>query len=476
MSLSGLNPEKLIQNITIKAPAKQVVQVLRIMNRLDSQLAAGVKGRMKTELRRRLDLTVEEVERFIRQPSLYTGVVDRCKVWTQPGWIQSYLEYTKDHEAPEEFHFWVAVTIIAGAIGRDVSFHKGYYKVYTNHYVILVAPPGRCRKSVSIDIGVKFLRKLNDGQNHLVNIIAEKITPEALAETMRFTRIVNGAVSTNCNGFISAPELNVFLGKQKYNVGLIDLLTRLYDCPAEWEFKTRTQTLVSLKDVSLTFIGGTTPEALINGMSQDAFGGGFMSRPLFIVKPDSPRIFAMSDPPPPELAKMLQAQLLEIATTKGAFTLDGASLKWYQEWYEATRLRAPTLDPRMSYYMERKPDHMIRLAMVMAIAEQKPLVLTEELMGRCLKLLGLVEAAMPDAFAELEASSTGKENVRVLNSIKKKGGQITHAALAHLLFRYFDRQQLYRACGMLQEAGLITIEKIDGKAHYVVTEMGEEFI
>jgi len=75
-------------------------------------------------------------------------------------WIQSYLEYSSLSEAPENFHFWTAVSCIAGALRRRVWIDQGYFQWTPNFYIIFTAPPGIVSKSTTASIGMRLLREV----------------------------------------------------------------------------------------------------------------------------------------------------------------------------------------------------------------------------------------------------------------------------------------------------------------------------
>src|SRR3990167_4389771 len=77
-------------------------------------------------------------------------------------WIAAYLDYTQHSEAPSKFHFWTAVSTIAGALRKKCWFDMGYFKWSPNFYIILVAPSGVATKSTTMRIGMNFLRRLPD--------------------------------------------------------------------------------------------------------------------------------------------------------------------------------------------------------------------------------------------------------------------------------------------------------------------------
>ena len=54
-------------------------------------------------------------------------------------WIREYLRCTENTESPSMFHLWVGISTIASVIDRDVYVNQGYFKIYPNLYIILVA-------------------------------------------------------------------------------------------------------------------------------------------------------------------------------------------------------------------------------------------------------------------------------------------------------------------------------------------------
>ena len=71
-------------------------------------------------------------------------------------WINSYLDYTFNTESAKIFHKWVALSMIAAVLRKKAHLSLGRIKIYPNMYVVLVADPGRARKSQAIDFGLIF--------------------------------------------------------------------------------------------------------------------------------------------------------------------------------------------------------------------------------------------------------------------------------------------------------------------------------
>lgn len=301
------------------------------------------------------------------------------------GWIHDYIEWTRQTEPPTVFHFFVAATTIGAALGRSVFFDKGAYQVFPNLCVVIVAPTGRCRKTSACNIGTGLLVKVG------TTVLADKTTPEALVDGLK--------TAQNATGLIYAPELAVFLGKQKYQEGMVPLLTALFDCPKEWKSVTIGTGERSLTNVALSALMCTTMDWLQKGIAPDAFGGGFMSRFLFVVQEGTSRSF----PLPPKLnedtKKDLVRRLVAIKGMKGEYTFSETARAWYITWYKS---RAQNYsEKQFAGYYERKPDHIIRLAITMkAAVNTKDFLITDADLISAEKVLRWLEVWLPSTFEE----------------------------------------------------------------------------
>ena len=76
-----------------------------------------------------------------------------------PDWIESYLEATDNTEPPILYRTWTAVSVIAAVLQRKV-FLEWHTRIFPNMYIVLVGPPGRCRKGTAMVPVQKMLRIL----------------------------------------------------------------------------------------------------------------------------------------------------------------------------------------------------------------------------------------------------------------------------------------------------------------------------
>jgi hypothetical protein len=374
---------------------------------------------------------IEEKEKLNEIPKALPEQIGR--LCTQ-GWVATYLKYTQNQASPQRFHLWTALSVIAGVLRRNVYINRGgYYTLYPNLYTVLVAPTGRCMKSTAAAIGVRLLRKIDD-----VKIMHEKITPEGLISYMAgsldgqkpsLKKVFSGknvVVREECNCFIFAPELSVFLGGVSYTAGLIELLTSLYEGKDRWEYRTKTHGESILNNVNVNLFGCSNPEWLAKGFSEDAFGGGFMGRTIYVFQDEGKKIAWPRKPKGmDELELKLMNDLIQMSELCGEYIVAQSGIDFYEDWYNTYK---GDFTGRMAGYYERKPDHILKLGMILAAARSNSLVVTEDDLRAALFLLDDVEKDMPSAFAYIGATNEARISQHILE-------KINHAPMKFMSYR-----------------------------------------
>lgn len=458
---------KLVESSDIRAGTALKAQLLWYYKSFVPYVTKDVRDRATEALKRKLDLddsilrAIEEVRTYRDVYSKLGGEVKFSSLLPKEGFLAEYLEYNELNEGPELFHFWCGVTIAGCAIQRRAWFDKGYYKVYPNFFVILVAPSGRCRKTFTATVAIELVR-----QAGLIPVIAEKITPEALITALRTDFVLTGASVSRegASGLIFAPELAVFLGKQKYNEGLVALLTTLFDCPSEWTYQTRGTGRVSLFNVFLAMIGASTPDWLATAIPETAFGGGFMSRVIFACLEDSYKAFPV--PQPKGTTESLVNRLKDLKKVEGPFVLTSEASGWYEAWYLLSRHREKVDDWRLAGYYERKPDHLLRLALMMA-ASQGTREISIQILDNSLQLLEYTEVTMPSAFQQIDLMPIGRDQLRMLKQLKRAGGSLPHSVFLRMNVAFMDASRFRAIIETLKQSKLIE-EVWEGKSHFYV--------
>ena len=359
------------------------------------------------------------------------------------GWLARYMDYTRTAEGSSVFQFFVGVTILGAVLKRNIVMAKGHYQILPTLQILLVAPSGKARKTSTANIGIKILREMGH-----VNLIADKTTPEALLDALR----PDDLGLSDSQALLYAPELAVLLGRQKYNEGMVALLTSLFDAPEEFSTRTKGGGSITLQNVSLSFIGASTSDWLITTIPADAFGGGFMSRLLFIAQEDTPRCFPL--PIEPKGRTELLAALREIEEKMiGMAELSSEAKDYYSFWYLSTRHEIPE-DAKMGGYHERKPDHLLRLAFLLACAELRNLI-TQKDLQMSLRILNYIEKDMLPVFKRLGMRGAGIDQERIVHILKSAGGQLEYETLLHKNLEFLTLRQFRDVIETLIEAGVV---------------------
>lgn len=327
-------------------------------------------------------------------------------------WIRAYLAYTNENESPEEYHKWVAFSVIAGALRRKVWFDMGYFKLWPNMYTILVGPAGRCKKSTAMRIGRGLLGSV-PGINFTTDSTSRERLIMDLAQSFVDGHSSMTAFSTEFASLLTTSGMD-----------MVVFLTDIFDSPEEWTHRTKTGGTNKIKAPYLNLLGATTPDWIAKAMPLDTVGIGLTSRIVFIYQ-DTPRV----RPPFPELSseqqillQLLSEDLAAIAAISGEYKFDDQARKKYVEWYtQRIENPNPTGDPRLNGYYERKPMHLIKLCMVIAASFRDDLVITADDFDLAIGLFDEVEVLMPKVFANVGKNPLSADYDDVLTVIMAAG-------------------------------------------------------
>jgi hypothetical protein len=352
--------------------------------------------------------------------------------------ISEYLRYTSDQESPDEFHFWTASTILATALGRKCYMKRGYYTLYPNLFTILVAGSAKCRKSTALGIGVPLLRDV--GESFVIN---GKITPEALIKEIASVSKVkpddpNKLVCPDV--LVYSSELSVLLTKQSYGEPIIHILTDLFDCPDSRDYKTKNSGIFQLNNVFVCILAATTPTGVAKGIPESALEEGFASRILFVYRESTDKVnaFPVLTKEQEQLYEDLKKLLHKRGQMRGEFMLTKEAHDWFKTWYEETWKNEEPLDKRLEGFHGRKPDHLMREAMILAGSRGRK-VLNLDILQASLMAIEQVEQSARGAFREI-GSDILTQHLARMRIIVKHHKIIDHSTLLRKMYPVTARQ------------------------------------
>lgn len=273
----------------------------------------------------------------------------------KPGFITDFVNTGRGVESPTFFFVWNALWLLSTILKREAWLRWYPGQLWPNLYVIIVAPPALCRKGSSMKFADNLLRSLPaylpttlDAYKKETRIVTGKTTPEGLLLSLEpqertFFQTSDDpttgpkmiSVKKGSQAAIAIGEFAVFLGKQQYNTGMVNLLTDLFDCKDFDSEITRGRGDKPLEDIYVTLFGAITPDGLKMSIPEEAFGGGFMSRVLIAYQGIPTKIYSI----PRKLVgypvwEDLRLKLAWIAMNAiGEYTLTPEAEEYYDKWY-----------------------------------------------------------------------------------------------------------------------------------------------
>lgn len=363
-------------------------------------------------------------------------------------WIKSYLIYTAESESPEEYHKWVAISAIAGAMRRKSYFDMGYFLLYPNMYVILVGPAGRCKKSTAMRIGRSMLSAVPG-----INFTTDSVTRERLIQDLT-QAFADGHSSMTAYSSEFASLLT------SSGMDMVVFLTDIFDSPTEWAHKTKTGGTNKIKAPYLNLIGATTPDWIAKAMPLDTVGIGLTSRIIFVYQ-DTPRVrpaFPKLSPEQEAMKELLVADLTSMSNITGEYRLSPEAKAKYEEWYQA-RIEHPNItgDPRLNGYYERKPMHLLKLCMIVAASfRDEPLIQESDFDG-ALSLFDEVEGRMVKVFANVGKNPLAVDYVDIAGTVAAHPAGIGFGDLMIKYKHTVDKEQLAAIMDTLTVMGIVSV-------------------
>lgn len=328
--------------------------------------------------------------------------------------LSAYEDYTEDSFVPPQFNTWCGITAISAALERKVWLPwTDTFSYYPNMFVLLVAKPG-VGKSTALNKAVGLLQDMNSATNSL-HLVPSQITEAKFIETMGQqtsfqygTRVINQS-----SGFYFASEASNSL-RNIYG-DFLACLTDFYDCPTHWEKATLKDDKITLRNVCLNLIAGSTFEYLSRLISAEQVMGGFASRLVYVVH-DTKMVrdqdfqagmTAERKAKRAQYRKLLVEDLTRIHKMVGPFTGTPEFGKAWKDWfYDFEDARQDLPSEKLQSLMARVNTNAMKLSMVVSAAESSSRVLEQRHWDQAMQILQPIIDTLPGIFREARAGNT----------------------------------------------------------------------
>lgn len=379
-------------------------------------------------------------------------------------WLKSYLKYTENSESPESYHTWVGLGVLAAALQRKVYLKWGHTTVYPNHYIVLVGPSGRARKGEPLTIGKSFVEALN------IPVVGEDNSTESIIRDMK-NSITNfemdGKVTFQCAVTCFSEELAVFTGQQ--NTSMLSYLTAWYDSRDKWTRRTKHQGVDEIDGMCFNLVSATAPDWLPFILSNEAIGGGFTSRVLFIYEERKKKTIAN-----PNLIKIdqtlrdqLEHDLELIHLLRGPMKLTKETQNAYDSWYTSEETLILAGNHRLqgnvfSGYLSRRSTHARKIAMALSAGRRDSRIIDLEDFIQAKEMLEQMENKLPAVFKGVGQAKYVRETETVLDYIRSRGS-VSKGEVLSALYRTVDDWSLDQITKTLEGARWIKVSKVPGQ-------------
>jgi len=390
-----------------------------------------------------------------------------------PDFLEGYLAYTDNTEPPRSYHVWCALSVIAAALKRRVYIKWGHKLIYPNMYVVLIGPSGRCRKGTAMGIAEEIVRDAG------IMVTGESVTREQLIRAMAesidsFENPSTGEIEFHCSMYCMSQELSVFLGQGETRF-LADL-TDWYDCRKEWRYETKQSGKDHLTGVCFNLLGATAADWLQSILPEEAVGGGFTSRIIFVVEEKKGKIIPEYSVTKEqlELKSALVHDLQQILLMAGEMRFEEKARKAYEAWYldqerKMDRGEMPIADPRFSGYCDRRATHVRKLAMVMSASRSNSMTVTLKDFERALACLLEIEPNMAKTFGGMGKAKYADATDKIIGILQERRS-VRRSDLLRMFYRDVDSLGMDIIEKVLVDMNLIKV-KIDPLNNETVYEL-----
>lgn len=300
-------------------------------------------------------ITLEEK----KAPSLYP----------KEGVLARYVDYATDvTDAPRIFHLAGALMTIATVCGNRVYFPFGHMKIYPVLWTILLAQSSTYRKTTALNISKHILRKSERG-----HIYPNEGSPEAFLDVWE----------EHPQGLLTHSEFGSFMAStgKNYMMGIVELLTDLYDCPEVYEktLRKKAQGKFSwrIENPCINWFSASTLDWFVKNLKESDLGGGFLARFLLIpaYSKEKTHVFPPGEDIDTKAGLLYHIDEIDknLNTTDGAMSLDREAEAAHREWFYRNERDTETHEkkPFISGFCNRLDKTVLKIAMLHCISRTK---------------------------------------------------------------------------------------------------------
>lgn len=315
-------------------------------------------------------------------------------------WLSDFVAHTSYGEAPPKVMLWVGIATIAGALRRKVYIDEDIFQWSPNFYLLIVAKPGVVKKSTSIGLGLRLLKKV-EGIDFGPQMVTWQQMVTHMADAREEITMPDGKPFEMSCCTIGLSEFGSFFKKDDDD--MITQLTDMWDGKIETVVKeTKTNGNDYIVNPWLNIMACCTPDWITKNFSGSLIGEGFGSRPIYLYAETptrfvtSPRRNMMQQEMSPDIMAMEEDRLVEglreFAALAGEFHKTEEAFEWEEIWYPKYMEALLQRGSAEASIGVRRQTHLNKVAMVLSVSRGKfPRIDVQEMIDADMLLTELEE-------------------------------------------------------------------------------------
>ncbi len=410
-------------------------------------------------------------------------------------WLDEIVAQHAELESPQSFWRWSALAAISAVLKDKVWMDRQIYNLYPNIYVMLHAESGM-KKGPPISMAKQLVRpvgntKIISGRSSIQGILKELGTAQSQP---------GGKVSHNSVAFICSSELSSSIVEDKVATTILtDLYDRQYNV-GEWQSLLKMESF-QLKDPTITMLTATNEAMSEDFFTKSAIQGGYFARTFIIYEKSSEVSNSLTYPleNPPNY-KNSSEYLKELAKLNGVFKSIAQIEKddeykypkikkvgtrertiWfsepgiiYDDWYENFKgmIKEQEIKDETGT-LNRFGDSVLKVAMLMALAEKPVMEVTAEVMSNtiveCEKLIGNVRRTTMGKQG-MSTSSTLKSLI-IMELLNRETHQVSRTMMMKKLWMHYQTSEEFDNLMMaFDHAGIIKTNSVGNQILYTMPD------
>jgi len=332
-------------------------------------------------------------------------------------WLKTVAKIVEGTEAPAHYWLWSGLFTLCAALERKVWVPYGLDNIYPNLYVVLVSPPGKCRKGGPVSLSKRLLEAVQ------CTVAKDSTSKQALCNELSqaFRQVVlpvQGTVQQSPMATISKEFSSLLSVDPK---AMIEFLTDLYDSHDVWEYRVLSRDPEKLYGPCMSVFAATTPTYLANNLPYEAFGAGFFSRVVFVSG-----IEKRQRVPRPTLREEDEALLRDvihdlgiIKRLRGPFMWEENAGKLFDEWYEELDGKYREVkDERFHGFIERAHINVLKVAMAIRVSHSSKLVFTTNEIGMAITEIDAIFPTLSRSFGAMGRNERSQDIQDVMGQLR----------------------------------------------------------